>query len=377
VRRFVYITLAMLLILVSLSIAGIKKGDINDNENNNNQVVNISADFGKKFGPYYQLWASGGYRYNIRAKDSNGNYLTDDQIADLVEEFIHQNPNATGAGQIRQFLESRGYTVERIDYSSEDVRALANNFINQNLAPYMEILNALGINPRIGETGIAVTNQWAGRRTGIYDVYANRVNQSLTFSEGDFSVTYNVNISYKVQAEVIQSPIVLDLDGNGVIDTFLKTHIPRNVNPAYYPKMKFVEFDIMGNGFSSMVEWIGPKDGFLIKPSEETMRSGLVTGNELFGTAGGYLDGFQKLSLLDKNGDNKLTGEELEGLYVWQDLNSNGKAEKGELKTLKELGITELGLTHRNYESYYVANGRKYKMWDFWPTTIKVMKTIK
>ncbi|MFN3478742.1 MAG: hypothetical protein ACK4ZM_05210, partial [bacterium] len=266
---------------------------------------------------------------------------------------------------------SQGYNVQSGGWERENVVNLANDWINSGLASYMEIFNALGINPRLGETGLAVTNQWPGRATGTYDIYSQDLN--INVDEGDYSL--NVSVKYKVQAEVVQSPIVLDLDGNGKIDTFLKNHNPQNVDPRYYSRMKFVEFDINGNGLNLLVEWLGPRDGFLIAPSEKTFKTGEVTGNELFGTAGGYLDGFHKLSLYDKNKDNKLTGEELNGLYVWQDLNSNAKAENGELKNLGELGVNEISLTHKNYESYYIKNGKKYKLWDYWPTSIDVMKT--
>lgn len=366
--------IVMIAIIITISFAGIKKGNIQDDKDIR---VDVKVDLGtKKFGPYFQLWATGGYKYNIQAarRDIYGNLisLTQDEIANLVEEYIRQNPNSAGLGGIINWLRNQGYEVQAgYSWTQENVKNLANEWIDTGLQSYREIFNALGINPRGGETGIAVTNQWPGRRTGVYDVFSQNLN--INMNEGDFSL--NVSVKYKVQAEVVQSPIVLDLDGNNEIDTFLKNHNPQNVDPKYYSRMKFIEFDIKGNGLNSLVEWLGPRDGFLIAPSEKTFKTGEVTGNELFGTAGGYLDGFHKLSLYDKNKDNKLTGEELNDLYVWQDLNSNGKAEKAELKKLSELGITEIGLTHKNYESYYIRNGKKYKLWDYWPITLDVMKT--
>lgn len=371
--RYIPLILVIAIIIsITISVAGVKKGNIQEDK-----VIskNINVDLGtKKFGPYYQLWASGGYKYNINAvkKDIYGNPVpvSEDEINDLVEEYISQNPDPGLYGFI-QWLGGRGYEVKSGYCSTENVKELANQWINSGLQPYMEILGALGINPRNGETGIAVTNQWPGRATGIYDIYSQNLN--INVDEDDYK--FNVSVKYQVQAEVLKSPIVLDLDGNNKIDTFLKNHNPKNVDPRYYPRMKFIEFDINGNGLNSLVEWLGPKDGFLIAPSENTFKTGEVTGNELFGTAGGYLDGFHKLSLYDKNKDNKLTNDELSNLYVWQDLNSNGKAEKEEIKKLDELNITEISLTHKNYESYYVKDGKKYKLWDYWPITLDIMKT--
>ena len=113
------------------------------------------------------------------------------------------------------------------------------------------------------------------------------------------------------------------------------------------------------------------------KDPNKTLETGVITAEEMFGTAGGYTDGFAKLSLLDRNKDGVISGAELEGLYVFQDKNMNGRVEKGELKSLKELGITELGVKHHNYKSYFIMNGERRTMWDFWPVTIQGRKLMK
>ncbi len=52
------------------------------------------------------------------------------------------------------------------------------------------------------------------------------------------------------------------------------------------------------------------------------------------------------LALLDTNHDNKITAADTgcNTINVWQDLNSNGKTDAGELKTLAQLSITSLSL---------------------------------
>lgn len=55
-----------------------------------------------------------------------------------------------------------------------------------------------------------------------------------------------------------------------------------------------------------------------------------------------WADGFEALSVLDKNGDGIISGDELDSLGLWFDRNQNGKSEPGEVIPIKEKGILEL-----------------------------------
>jgi hypothetical protein len=50
---------------------------------------------------------------------------------------------------------------------------------------------------------------------------------------------------------------------------------------------------------------------------------------------------------LDNNHDGKLNDKELQHLALWQDLNSNGVADAGEVKPLAEHGIVGLSCDYR------------------------------
>ena len=64
--------------------------------------------------------------------------------------------------------------------------------------------------------------------------------------------------------------------------------------------------------------------------------NGEIDGRRLFGDEGGkFGNGFDKLRQLDRDGDGKLTGAELEGLKVWVD---NGDARVGGVAGLYEGG---------------------------------------
>jgi hypothetical protein len=53
-------------------------------------------------------------------------------------------------------------------------------------------------------------------------------------------------------------------------------------------------------------------------------------------------NGYQALAALDNSGDSKLSGDELMGLAIWHDRNTNGISEPGEVKPLAEYGITSI-----------------------------------
>lgn len=75
-----------------------------------------------------------------------------------------------------------------------------------------------------------------------------------------------------------------------------------------------------------MDEWFAPTEGILI----DDPNSGEITGEHLFGDEGSrYEDGYAKLSKLkDKNEDGIISGDELDGLKIWVDLNSNAELDK-------------------------------------------------
>src|SRR5690606_7495162 len=123
-----------------------------------------------------------------------------------------------------------------------------------------------------------------------------------------------------------------------------------------------VVFDLTGTGKPGRYEWLnGDGDGFLVddrdgKVTAAAKGNGVVSGLQLFGNAGGYAHGFQKLAVnFDKDvklatagkglppGFGILKGDELNGLKVWIDANRDAKVQPDELKTLAQLGITEIG----------------------------------
>lgn len=172
--------------------------------------------------------------------------------------------------------------------------------------------------------------------------------------------------AYELRESWHYSPIVLDMDGDNKLEAS-----KGNYRPHPYTGAKLVPFDLNGDFFDEMVEWVGPNDGLLLqyKAGEK------VNGNHLFGNAGGWRHGFEKLATLDKDGDGMLKGDELATLSVWQDKNKNGLADTGEVQSVSELGITMIKTSHtEDLVSSFQQNGAEKKMWDWYPTAFKAEK---
>jgi hypothetical protein len=104
-----------------------------------------------------------------------------------------------------------------------------------------------------------------------------------------------------------------------------------------------VRFDLDGSGLDRRWGWITPKAAWLVY--DPAGRGEITSGLQLFGNVTFWVfwkNGYEALSSLDNNGDGWLTGEELKGLALWQDPNSNGRSDPGEVRSLQSLGIEAL-----------------------------------
>lgn len=186
---------------------------------------------------------------------------------------------------------------------------------------------------------------------------SNRI--SMVKTVGSFTI-------YEATGNKYVSPIVLDMKGNGTLEASGGKYLPHDSLDS----KNLVKIDFFNNGFEIAMEWVGPSDGLLVAPRGD----GSVDATCLFGSNGGFENGFEKLSLWDKNKDDKISGQELQGLAVWQDKNQNGAAEKEEITSLEAAGITSLSLISNRFAGSFVRNGKTCKMWDWWPSAVEMKK---
>ncbi|MCY6355659.1 hypothetical protein [Clostridium sp. ZS2-4] len=140
-------------------------------------------------------------------------------------------------------------------------------------------------------------------------------------------------------AEITKSPLILDLDGDGVETTLLKDGI---------------NFDHDNNGFAEKSAWVGKDDGLLVR---DINGNGIIdSGKELFGNNTLLNDGtkaangFAALAELDDNRDGKIDINDAiySQLRVWKDANGDGVTNTGELITLMDAGIASINTGYRS-----------------------------
>ncbi|MGH1470853.1 MAG: calcium-binding protein [Cellvibrionaceae bacterium] len=129
-------------------------------------------------------------------------------------------------------------------------------------------------------------------------------------------------------AENTGSPLVLDLDGDGIeLSSLLESK---------------VFWDIDEDGFAENTGWVDADDGLLAIDLDSD--GSISYHTELFGSL--TEDGFTDLATLDSNLDGVIDANDAQfsDLLVWKDINQNAISGSDELFSLTELNITEIDL---------------------------------
>lgn len=173
--------------------------------------------------------------------------------------------------------------------------------------------------------------------------------------------------------EHTSSPVILDLDGDGVETRSLEEGI---------------FFDHDGNHFAENTGWVAADDGLLVWDKDHNGE--IETGNELFGDHTQLADGtfaangYEALQALDGNHDGVLNADDAiwQELNVWQDRNGNAQVDEGELLSLNEAGIAaintdyqkstrvdEQGNAHKQTSEITMLDGSTHHSADVWFAT--------
>ncbi|MCV6615939.1 MAG: Ig-like domain-containing protein, partial [Cellvibrionaceae bacterium] len=150
------------------------------------------------------------------------------------------------------------------------------------------------------------------------------------------------------------SPLILDLDGDGVETAGLA---------------EGVQFDIDADGSDDRIGWVGSDDALLVR---DLNGNGLIdNGAELFGdssvTSSGRAEhGFAALADLDSNADGVFDSSDTtyHELQIWQDRNSDGISQANELTGLAQVGVASIDLTATEIAEY--SNGNKHGLRASW-----------
>ncbi|WP_435277213.1 Ig-like domain-containing protein [Psychrobium sp. nBUS_13] len=202
-----------------------------------------------------------------------------------------------------------------------------------------------------------------------------------TSSQEDYSVRVKVTddqgkeyeevIEFKAVTSSSSTPLILDLDGDGVETLSVQ---------------EGVKFDIDADGDKDTTGWVGEDDGLLVR---DINNDGIINdGSELFGEetlkndGTKANDGYDALRDLDSNNDGVLNSDDdaYNELQVWQDRNSDGITQADEMMSLEDAGVSEISLASTTSSindngniigeqgSYTGIDGSENEMADVWFT---------
>ncbi len=127
-------------------------------------------------------------------------------------------------------------------------------------------------------------------------------------------------------------PIVFDLGGNGLELTGVDSSMVVSQ---------------LSSGELARTSWVGPTDGILAVDRNGDGQINMLSEISFVQDKEGAQTDLEGLQAWDTNGDGKLNALD-EGwgqLKIWVDRNQNGRSTNSELRTLEEVGITEIDLT--------------------------------
>ncbi|GGY14153.1 hypothetical protein GJV26_00860 [Massilia dura] len=185
--------------------------------------------------------------------------------------------------------------------------------------------------------------KWGVKNTGTNDQIDTDVNGDgvskvgLTQTDATFLSSGENDMSW----DAAITPIAIDLNGDG-IHTIARADFTGS-------------FDLLGTGSAIKSGWLSSGDAFLAIDANGNGRIDSIA--ELFGGASKG-SGFAKLSSFDSNGDGFVTAEDAQfsALTLWQDANSNGITDAGELVSLAQAGVTSLAVAFEELP-FLDANG--------------------
>lgn len=184
-------------------------------------------------------------------------------------------------------------------------------------------------------------------------------------TDGDDTDTYQDDIKDKMDtAEGRSSPLVLDIDGDGVELTSL-----HSTGSVYW--------DYDSDGFAEAGGWVTGGDGLLCV---DVNGDGIINNSlELFSDQTGSSNGFLALASYDSNADGLINSSDVAwaNLKAWIDTDGDSFSDAAELHAMSDLLITSINLSYSDVsysiagnqilqESTFTINGNTRDIVDAW-----------
>jgi hypothetical protein len=167
--------------------------------------------------------------------------------------------------------------------------------------------------------------------------------------------------------------------------------LPRAVTPLIFPldgqqtlaeltyNTKPVRFNLSAEAKPRLWKWVTPNTGILVWSPEQ--KEAITSGKQLFGSVTWWIfwkNGFEPLAALDDNRDGYLSGSELNGIGIWQDKNSNGRSDTGEVVPIQKWNVKRIAVRptgqHDGVPSHSqgieLQDGTTRPLYDWTPTSI-------
>jgi len=225
------------------------------------------------------------------------------------------------------------------DFDQEVLDAVKNEWVEKALAAYENALEYSGTLPETIPSGVDASG-FLGAQLETYDGIIELLSEQTSLDRSkvrtlekyrklrvEFQEKYNGHIR-----RMWITPIIFSLEKSMPLHELLSEDT-------------VVRFDLAGDNVQRNWPWVAPNTGLLVWDLKDT--GSITSGRQLIGSRTWWLfweTGYQVLASLDDDGDGWLTGEELTGLAVWTDRNSNGVSDDGEVVGLQHTEIEALSI---------------------------------
>ncbi|NBI13547.1 hypothetical protein GVX81_07980 [[Haemophilus] felis] len=323
------------------------------------KIINARYNIIERYNPSFPL----GFPYEIdyirkpnifkNTSDSSSSLSTfphkTTTLADLSKKQVEFIIGQLGRSYVENFGEHKT-PINKLDFTNKPV--VDKN--SENDATYLTsslytLVNKIFLNIYTKPSPVSIANTATdGFRVSNYNLSNNPLDLSK-YRIGKSTIPQPINLnrfSLIGYSSLPVDPLILDLNGDGA-------------KAVSYNDFS-VLFDIDNDGGSlEETGWLSHQDGLLVR---DLNNNGKIDNmSEVFseyyagragrnGEAGEkpFANGFEALKSLDSNKDNVFDSKDRDfnAVRVWQDANHNGITDAGELKTLKQLGITAIKLDY-------------------------------
>lgn len=309
-------------------------------------------------------------------KNEGGMSTTDRALVDFKIGRLHAMAYALkteqGATDAQAYAGTRfelpdfGNTPDHVQFSvaaTKDLRKQS-SAVSHLKSAIISLEKATKVDPQFlpARLGLAWCLEQSGQKDKARVLYKLVFKDAFESERTSSGGMYNWSIALET-AEYLRKLLDPAKDGKELADIKSKVgeleKLPRYITPILVPlednlssdrilTPAQVSFDLDGMGKKRYSTWVAPACGWLVFDAEGSGQ--IDSGLQLIGSVSFWLfwhNGYEVLTALDDDRDGLLTGGELDRLSVWQDINTNGISDPGEVQPVAHWGIDAIATAFR------------------------------